>query len=74
MFVFTYRFMWREEECPDKVNFKIITDIPEHLNSFVEHICALPGITNFIAEYVCQVDVGKISSVVNLLDEKKLEV
>lgn len=72
MKIVTYRYMWTTSDLKDKVSVKIISDIEEGHNHFVEELQkAIPSLERFGREYVCEYDLESLSKFEDLLNGVK---
>lgn len=64
MKIFTYRYMWQLEGS-DKINIKIVSDVPEGISVFEKQLLSLSGLLRAGKEYLHEYDcasIGKFES------------
>lgn len=59
MRVFTYRYLWQIKGS-DKINFKIVSDVPEGLELFEKQLLCVPDISKAAKEYLHEYDVSLV--------------
>lgn len=72
MKIVTYRYMWTTSDLKDRVSVKIVSEIEEGHQRFVEELQkALPTLEKFGREYVCEYELESLSKFEDLLNGVK---
>lgn len=72
MKIVTYRYLWTVSSMKDKVSVKILSDVEEGHNRFIEYVQKNIGdLEKFGREYVCEYDLESLSRFEDLLNGVK---
>lgn len=70
MKLFCYRYMWLTENS-ENLNIKILVDIDEGHQKFIETLKALPDICSLVRVYQYEIDAEKIEAFESLINKEK---
>lgn len=71
MKLFCYRYMWLIEDS-ENLNIKILVDIDEGHQKFIDTLKALNGVRSLVRVYQYEIDSDKIESFESLYENKKV--